>query len=140
MSASAPPRTVTRALLASERLIYRITPQEARQLRCSSIIHISTMKYADERKKLNFGFGVRTRGSNWLCEPGGGLELQLCHLPWCRDMDAWGPNEWAWLIVLLMHQASDVLPPFKASEVSASDGRRPKGKPCYCAYMNSMYM
>ena len=99
-----------------------LAPNEIRQLRSSSFLSISTTKYADVERKLSFGFGVRLP---WM-KPGnsesegmdemqpGGKHLNLCRLPWCRDMDAWGANEWAWLITLLMHQASDVLPAFRS--------------------------
>lgn len=128
MSAS-PPRNVTKAMLSAERVICTLAPNEIRQLRGSSFLSISTTKYANEERKLGFGFGVRLP---WMkaghsdnedmdeMQPGG-KHLNLCRLPWCRDMDTWGASEWAWLIILLMHQASDVLPAFRSPATASGE-------------------
>ena len=98
--AAAPPRSVTKALLSAHRLVDMLTPQELRSLRDAPFLSIATIKCADdEDRSLRFGFGVRGLFSGM---------LKLSFMPWSRDMSSWSVNEWAWFLVLLMHQVRPV--------------------------------
>ena len=48
------------------------------------------------------------------------LVTTLAMTRWVHDMEGWGATQWAWLMALVVAQASDVLPPFGGEEGSAS--------------------
>ena len=104
MSSAAPPRVVTKSLLSCTRLIDSLTPEERRRLKRADAVSIGPRKSSSEERVLRLGLGVH------ILDGGDGSMLKLAVMPWARHMDQWGPEEWAWLLVLLMHQASDVLP------------------------------
>lgn len=106
--ASSPPRSVTKALLDVKWMLDSNLPQETRAARSSPLLTILLMKYMGSNRDLNLGLSAMLPGHSSHAQ-GQGM-IRLATFAWKKDMDSWGPSEWAWILVLLMHRASGVLP------------------------------
>ena len=100
-----PPRSVTKMLRHTERLIDQLTTSQLQCLRDETIhITIHIVKYADEEDR-SLWFGLAAANGMWPDK-----QARLACMPWSRSLDSWGATEWAWFTALLWNQASDVMP------------------------------
>ena len=112
---SVPPRNVLKMFNGVESLLNKhYSPQEQRCLKSATSCSFQPVKWADHAdRSLWFGLAALAGPQLPLSFPFMPLpqvHLNLMTVPWRREMEDWGVQEWAWFLLLAMDNFSEALP------------------------------
>jgi ankyrin repeat protein len=120
--ATTPPKNVLKMLRHIVRLAHQFIPGATippQELRAAKELTLNLIKYGDPGDR-SVKIGLAVSEQHWPDSIGSHRNTRLAHMPWVPQLSKWGATEWAWMLALLTHQASDVLPPVQTKQMQGS--------------------